>query len=591
MSINAALWEQVKRHEQGLAPGGPSAPIYVVIILNDPKAHVQIEKRLAAWGAGQMLPAGSPKELRLKVPSCRVPELAYLPGVALAELMEPKEPKAQKRWLPWAAIFCAVLVLAAAGVFAAWKLWPKVLKPPAPLVNPIKPGGQSQPPGSQTQLALRSNQKEPQPAAKKPQPAPAVQSVPQPAPASPALKPAPKEKDRPQKPAQAGKPSKSEEETKLALATKPQSLAEDVGQPGTEAPRPAAPAPGASTAPASSAAPAPDASSAPSAPPAPDTAKAPRMDQGGQESLMPKVEAETPKAETPLRAETAAKQKETQAPPEPKAPSAKVQIAVRKQPVPAKSAAKPRQLAIRKQNPDAQPAAKPDSGSDQKTGPAKAPEAQKPKASILDQILKLLPFPLGQPEPETKRGTSRVFESKPSSRIDVPERPVDKTEIIVSGPVEPKTKSGQKPEPSKGNQLARLRDKSREDSAPAKAGAAKAGKGAAESTSSAPAKAQGQDQGRLQGPGGMSTLVDNLYRSGLKSYQNGDLDQAVKLFERAVRLDPNRLGLRRTLAWALFEQGRLIEAREHFLVILKEHPDDEEAKSALELLLSASQEP
>ena len=463
MSINAALWEQVKRHEQGLAPGGPQALIAVVLILNDPSSRARIEERIAVWGAGEVLSANSGQRLSLQVPACRVPELAFLPGVQQAEPLSAKSaktPKAKPRWLPLAAMFCAGVMLAAAGLFVYQQFWPIGPGQPAPVVNPAQPDPIQQPDGSQTQLAMDSAEP-----GRKDEAAPQVE---QPSDLDKAPFYAESELDipvrsgaAPQKSSE--KATSAQDETKLALAKKTETATKESAAP------PALPD---STPPAAPQAKAEAEAAAPAA------AKAAIV----KSSAEPKIDAQEGRAKKILETE----------------PSPKSNYDVPERPA---DRAETEEWKSRKPGPIPLPFPLP--------WPKQEPNAAKP-----------------EPEGQTAGNQTKQKAAKPAEKADA-------VSVAKQQPVrEPEAKS------------------------------------------SAPAE--------------LRAAVDELYRQGLDAYQVGDLDKAVVLFERAVRLDDTRLGLRRTLAWALFEQGSLIQARKHFLIILRENPGDEEAKSALELLLSAT---
>lgn len=57
--------------------------------------------------------------------------------------------------------------------------------------------------------------------------------------------------------------------------------------------------------------------------------------------------------------------------------------------------------------------------------------------------------------------------------------------------------------------------------------------------------------------------------------------KAVKLWRAALEKDPNLLGVRRNLGWALYEMGDKAAAIRQFELILAGHPGDEEARAAM----------
>jgi len=56
----------------------------------------------------------------------------------------------------------------------------------------------------------------------------------------------------------------------------------------------------------------------------------------------------------------------------------------------------------------------------------------------------------------------------------------------------------------------------------------------------------------------------------------------LRLWQELLRRRPDRIGVRRSLAWLLYELGRTREAEHQFRLILTQQPGDPEASDALE---------
>ena len=533
MSINAALWEEVKRHEQGLAPGGPMAPIYVVLILDDPQTRYQVANRLAAWGSGQLLSQGSKKELRLEVPACRVPELAYLPGVAHAEPLDAAAAKPFSRWLSWAAVACTVFMLAMAGWFASDRLWPTGPNPAPPVLNPAPPQSGPDPLEPQTQLAARS---------KAGQKNIATGAVQKPEDAADGAGLSPPDETFTDIPVRPSQPDADQVMADSGMKARSLTEAEEGSSSALSSP-------------------------APGSGQALDATKA----SGEPEAVIP-VEPAGQDTQTRTANSPAGRSGSQADGPEASQPERPANKAV-------------------------------GTGAGGDRSP-KLKETAKPDANFLDQFLGFLsglPQQIqtgqnrGEPVKTDKPG-SRII-TDPSTQLDVPERPVDRTNIKRSEPVLRVAKA-----PAAPATAAKSVQPAQPESKPSAAQQAKAVQPAAKAQAmaeSSKSEAAPQKEAELMATGSpeddilrrdpakLRAMVDSLYLNGLESYQAGNLDKAVQLFEQAVRLDSKRVGLRRTLAWALFEQGSLAQARQHFKLILKDYPQDEEAKSALELLDSA----
>jgi tetratricopeptide (TPR) repeat protein len=91
-----------------------------------------------------------------------------------------------------------------------------------------------------------------------------------------------------------------------------------------------------------------------------------------------------------------------------------------------------------------------------------------------------------------------------------------------------------------------------------------------------------QVKAKASGPA-MSQKAKRLYEQGVKAYQAGNLSVAVRMLERAMKLEPGSVAVRFSLGWALFERGDYQDAAEQFQEILKLRPGDSEAQSALEM--------
>lgn len=121
MSINAALWEEVKRTERGLSGRGPQSPLTVE--LRRPRALKGDRLRNAVSDIGGSLRGhGSGGWTQLRVPASQAPLLAMLPGVGEVRLA-----RAQRRRLGRSlAVAASVVLVAGAGLgwSALHQVWP-----------------------------------------------------------------------------------------------------------------------------------------------------------------------------------------------------------------------------------------------------------------------------------------------------------------------------------------------------------------------------------------------------------------------------------------------------------------------------------
>lgn len=128
MSIDAALWQQVKMTERGLSGEGPLSPLAVEF---RPGRVLQGDRLGAAVTAlGGVLTGGGRGWARAQMPACRVPQLSLLPGVGEMRLAGSGAGRGQGRVAFAAAL---ALVLGAGLTYAAMThTWPFEPFPPAP---------------------------------------------------------------------------------------------------------------------------------------------------------------------------------------------------------------------------------------------------------------------------------------------------------------------------------------------------------------------------------------------------------------------------------------------------------------------------
>jgi TolA-binding protein len=135
MPLNAELWNQIKQHERGLAQDGPDSLLCVVVDLDSAGACERIEKCLEDWG-GACNAHINGKRLNVQVPVCRLPELAFLPGVS--QLCQDKEQRGWRRskgmWLA-AGVSAALLMVALIWVVFNLEIYPPAPKPPDPPIS------------------------------------------------------------------------------------------------------------------------------------------------------------------------------------------------------------------------------------------------------------------------------------------------------------------------------------------------------------------------------------------------------------------------------------------------------------------------
>lgn len=121
MSINAALWEEVKRTERGLSGGGPQSPLAVE--LRRPRALKGERLRSAVSDIGGSLHGhGSRGWTVLRVPASQAPMLAMLPGVGEVRLSREQRHRLGRSL----AMAASVVLVAGAGLgwSALHQVWP-----------------------------------------------------------------------------------------------------------------------------------------------------------------------------------------------------------------------------------------------------------------------------------------------------------------------------------------------------------------------------------------------------------------------------------------------------------------------------------
>ena len=77
------------------------------------------------------------------------------------------------------------------------------------------------------------------------------------------------------------------------------------------------------------------------------------------------------------------------------------------------------------------------------------------------------------------------------------------------------------------------------------------------------------------------------FQAGLKAYKTQEWEKAALHWQKFLKTNPNRMGLRRSLAKVLIRLGRKEEAKAQYWVILKKQPRDASAKAALAQLSKA----
>ena len=75
--------------------------------------------------------------------------------------------------------------------------------------------------------------------------------------------------------------------------------------------------------------------------------------------------------------------------------------------------------------------------------------------------------------------------------------------------------------------------------------------------------------------------VENLIRWGESAYNEGDIARALRIFERALRIDPRSTGVLNNLGVIQWELGDQDAATETFQTVLRIKPDDMDARSNL----------
>ncbi len=86
-------------------------------------------------------------------------------------------------------------------------------------------------------------------------------------------------------------------------------------------------------------------------------------------------------------------------------------------------------------------------------------------------------------------------------------------------------------------------------------------------------------------PGMISSSAESLFQQALALQKAGQFSQAETLYRRSIQADFNQRGAKHNLGSLVQGQGRLKEAAEIFVNVLKTHPDQQETLYALGVVL------
>src|SRR5260370_3865792 len=87
-----------------------------------------------------------------------------------------------------------------------------------------------------------------------------------------------------------------------------------------------------------------------------------------------------------------------------------------------------------------------------------------------------------------------------------------------------------------------------------------------------------------------NSAIDNLYKQGIRSLQQRDLDAARADFEKVVRLAPNAPEGHNSLGWVLMSTGKIDDAITQFHTALRLKADFLQAHINLAIALTPSRE-